>query len=81
MRAQSCLTLCDRMDSSPPGFSLSMGFSWQEYWSGLPYSPLGDLPGPGIEPVSPALTGGFFTTEPPAAVTGFLLFFFFFNLS
>ena len=54
-----------------------MGFSWQEYWSGLPYSPLGDLPGPGIEPVSPALTGGFFTTEPPAAVTGFLLFFFF----
>jgi len=28
---------------------LSMGFSWQEYWSGLPFPPLGDLPDPGIE--------------------------------
>ena len=40
---------------------LSMGFSRQEYWSGSPYPPLGDLPDPGIEPVSlmfPALTGG-----------------------
>ena len=37
---------------------LSMGFSWQEYWSGLPYPSLGDLSNPGIEsesPVSPAL--------------------------
>ena len=37
---------------------LSMGFSWQEYWSGLSCPPLGDLPDPGIEPafpVSPAL--------------------------
>ena len=34
---------------------LSMGFSRQEYWSGLPYSPPGDLPNPGIEPMSPAL--------------------------
>ena len=32
----------------------SMGFSRQEYWSGLPFPPLGDLPDPGIEPVSPA---------------------------
>ena len=43
-----------------------MGFSWQEYWSGLPCSPLGDAPDPGIEPVSlmsPALAGGFFTTS------------------
>ena len=31
---------------------LSMGFSWQEYWSGLPFAPPGDLPNPGIEPVS-----------------------------
>ena len=31
---------------------LSMGFSRQEYWSGLPCLPPGDLPGPGIEPVS-----------------------------
>ena len=34
---------------------LSMGFSWQEYWSGLPCLPLGDLPKPGIESASPAL--------------------------
>ena len=32
---------------------LSMGFSRQEYWSGLPCPPLGDLPDPGIEPTSP----------------------------
>ena len=34
---------------------LSVGFSRQEYWSGLPFPPLGDLPDPGIEPTSPAL--------------------------
>ena len=47
---------------------LSMRFPRQEYWSGLPFPPPGDLPDPGIElesPVSPALAGGFFTTEPP----------------
>ena len=47
---------------------LSMGFSRQEYWSGLPCPPSGDLPDPGIEPASlasPALVGRFFTTEPP----------------
>ena len=33
---------------------LSMGFSRQEYWSGLPFLPPGDLPDPGVEPVSPA---------------------------
>ena len=45
---------------------LSMGFSRQEYWSGLPCPPPGDLPHPGIEPaslMSPALAGGFFTTS------------------
>ena len=42
---------------------LSMGFSRQEYWRGLPCPPLGDLPEPGMEPVSPALAGGFFTTS------------------
>ena len=41
-----------------------MGFSRQEYWSGLPFPSPGDLPDPGIEPMSPALAGGFFTTEP-----------------
>ena len=44
---------------------LSMGFFGQEYWSGLPFPSPGDLPDPGIEPASPAFTGGFFTTEPP----------------
>ena len=44
--------------------SQSMGFSKQEYWSGLPFPSPKDLPDPGIEPVSlasPALAGGFFT--------------------
>ena len=48
--------------------SLSMGFSRQEYWTGLPFPPPGDLPHPGIKPtspVSPALAGRFFTTESP----------------
>ena len=44
---------------------LSMGFSRQEYWSGLPFPPPGDLPDPGIKPMYPTLAGGFFTTEPP----------------
>ena len=42
---------------------LSMGFSRQEYWSGLPCPPPEDLPDLGIEPTSPALAGGFFTTH------------------
>ena len=47
---------------------LSMGFSRQEYWSGLPFLLPRDLPDPGIElvsPVPPALADRFFTTEPP----------------
>ena len=46
--------------------TLCMGFSRQEYWSGLPSPPAGDLPDPGIKPaslLSPALAGGFFTTS------------------
>ena len=42
-----------------------MGFPKQEYWNGLPFLSLGDLPSPGIEPTSPALAGSFFSTEPP----------------
>ena len=52
---------------------LSMGFSRQEYWSGLPFPPPGDLPNPGIKPMSStstALVGGFFTTEPPCYTAG-----------
>ena len=47
--------------------SLSMGFSKQEYWSGLPFPYPGDLPDPGIEPMSlasPAVAGRFFTASP-----------------
>ena len=44
--------------------SLSMGFLRQEYWIGLPLPSPGDLPNPGIEPVSPALQANSFTTEP-----------------
>ena len=53
---------CDPVDCgrSP----LSMGFSRQEYWSGLPFPSPGELPGPGIEPKSLALAGGCFTTKP-----------------
>ena len=65
-----CLTLCDSMDySTPVSFILlPMGFSRQEYWSGLPFPPLGDLPDPGIKPVSlasPVLADRFFGTETP----------------
>ena len=44
---QSCLTLCDPVDCSPPGYP--WGFFRQEYWSGLPCPPPGDLPNPGIK--------------------------------
>ena len=44
---------------------LSMGFSKQEYWSGLSCPPSEYLSNPGIEPLSPELTGGFFSTELP----------------
>ena len=45
---------------------LSMGFSRQKHWSGLPYLPPGDLSNPGMEPASltsPVRAGGFFTTS------------------
>ena len=44
---------------------LSMRFSRQECWSGLPSPPPGDLPDPGIEPASPALEADSLPTEPP----------------
>ena len=63
--AKSCLTLCDPMDYIAHQAPLSMGFSRQEYWSGLPCPPPGDLPDPVIKPKFPALADRFFTTEPP----------------
>ena len=64
----SCVWLCDTSDCSWP-YSISMGFSRQEYWSGLPFSPPGYLLNPGIEPTSPALAGRFFTPQPPGKST------------
>ena len=43
----------------------SMGFSRQEYWSGLPFPYTGDLPNPGVEPGSPALQTDALPSEPP----------------
>ena len=51
------------MDCSLPGSPLSTGFPRQEYWSRLPFPSAGDLPAPGIKPVSPAWTGGFLAPE------------------
>ena len=62
MRAQSCLALCDPIDCVALQAPLSMGFSRQEYWSGLPSSPPGDLSDPGVESASlapPEIAGGF----------------------
>ena len=61
----TCIQLCATLWTIARQASLSMGFSRQGYWSGLPCPPPGDLPSPGIKPTSlksPALAGGFFTT-------------------
>ena len=60
--AKLCTTL--RCQTLVHQAHLSMRFSRQEYWSGLPFSSPEDLPNPGIKPRSPTLAGGFFTTEP-----------------
>ena len=68
--AQSCPTLCDPMVCSLPGSfvhgesPLSMGFSRQECWSGLPFPFPGDLPGPGIQTGSPALQADSLLSKP-----------------
>ena len=54
-------TLWTVAHQAPP----SIGFSRQEYWSGLPYPSPGDLPDPGIKPRSPALEADALTSEPP----------------
>ena len=63
--AELCLTLCKPMDRSPPGSSCPWGFSRQEYWSGLPCPPQGDLLNPQIEPRFPALQVDSLLSEPP----------------
>ena len=62
--AQSCPTLCSLWTvahQAPP----SMGFSRQEYWSGLPFPSPGNLPDPGIEPRSPTLQADTLTCASP----------------
>ena len=61
VRVQSCPTLMTPLTIARQA-PLSMGFSRQN-WSGLPFPSLGDLPDPGMEPTSPALTGILFTTS------------------
>ena len=66
MCAQSCLTLGNPWTVAIQT-PLSIGFSRQKYWNGLPFPPPGDLPDPGIKLKSPAslvLAGRFFTSEP-----------------
>ena len=62
--AQSCPTPCNPRDCSLTGSSF-MDFSRQEYWSGLPGPPPGDLLNPGIEPGSPALQADSLPSQPP----------------
>ena len=58
---QSCSTLCNYSCLAP----LSIGFSRQEYWSGLPFPSPGHLPNPGIEPNSPTLQADSSLSGPP----------------
>ena len=62
---QSCLTFCDLMDHRACQALLSMEFSRQEYWSGLPFPFSGDLSDPGIRPRSPALQADSLPSQPP----------------
>ena len=64
-------TLCNPMDwwTTAHQASLSMGFSRQDYWKGLPFPSPGDLPNPGIEPGSPALQLNSLLSEPPGKPT------------
>ena len=61
---QSCQTLCNPMDYSCQA-PLSMEFSRQKYWRGVPFPSSEDLPDPGTEPRGPALQVDSFLSEPP----------------
>ena len=62
---QSCPTLCDPCGLLPARLLCPWGFSRQEYWSGLPCPPPGDLPNPGIKPRSPKFQVDSLLSEPP----------------
>ena len=61
---QSCPILCDLMDCDPPGSSIP-GVHQARILAWVAFPSPGDLPYPGIKPMSSALAGRFFTTEPP----------------
>ena len=61
----NCVWLFATTWTIAPQAPLSVEFSRQEYWIGLPFPTPGDLPKPGIESMFPALAGRFFTTAPP----------------
>ena len=60
----SCAQLFATLWTAAHQAPVSKGFPRQEYWNGLPFPPLGDLPDPGIKPTSLALAGGFLTSVP-----------------
>ena len=62
---QSCPTLCSPMDCSPPGTSVHGDSPGKNTWSGLPCSPPGDLPNPGMESRSPTLQADSLPAETP----------------
>ena len=69
MKSLSCVQLFATLWTVAYQASPSMGFSRQEYWSGLPFPSPGDLSDPGIEPRSPALEADTLTSEPPGKHT------------
>ena len=72
-RVQLLVTPWTAAHQAPP----SIGFSRQEYWSGLPFLSPGDLPDPGIEPRFPALQANALPSEPPGLEIAFFFFLFF----
>ena len=79
--AKSWLTLFVTPKTVTRQAHLSMGFSRQEYRSGLPFPSPGDLPIPGIKSTSPALEADFFTAEPPGKPPTMLPTFYLFSVS
>ena len=65
VQSLSCVRLFTTPQTAARQAPLSMGFSRQEYWSGWPCPPPGDLPDPRIKPWSPATAGGFFMIKTP----------------
>ena len=69
VKSLSCVRLFETLWTVAYQASPSMGFSRQEYWSGLPFPSPGDLPNPGIEPWSPALQADPLTSKPPGKLS------------